>query len=61
MSGRGCTAGNTGTYATGNAVEWGLCPCGEGSDEDDGWEVPLFESGDGLACAGCCEESTDEH
>lgn len=60
MSGRSCTAGNTGKYATANAVEWGACECGEGSADDDGEAVPLFEHGAGAACAGCCEDAEQE-
>lgn len=54
---RGLTAGNVGRYTSGNAEEWGLCECGAGSDEDDGWEVPLFRYDVvNLLCASCCED-----
>lgn len=59
MSGRSCTAGNQGRYETGNAVEWGLCGCGEGSNEENGWEAPLFEHSGELRCFGCCEDADE--
>lgn len=56
MSGRSCTAGHTDKFATVNAVEWGVCECGEGSADG---EVPLFDRGDALACVGCCQDAED--
>ncbi len=65
MSGRSCTAGNQGAYATINAVEWGACDCGEGlvadfeTGQDAEDDVPLFRCGERLACFGGCLEAED--
>lgn len=62
-TGRSCTAGNE-DFPTEDAVQWGACECGEGElGEDDGTgeenEVPLFEVGDKLLCAGCARDALE--
>ena len=54
---RGLTAGNE-AYPTEDAVEFGLCRCGAGSDKEDDEEneVPLFRHGDDLLCSSCCAD-----